>query len=286
MTTHEQVANPVTVDHGAVLVPLDGSDLGERALRPAAWLADRLGAGLHTVTVGMAANSPWYRGYAASLRQRWPRIVPHCYDEHGLVHGIDQVARSLHNCLVCMGTHGRSRTAAVAGSNFVDVARSHVEPLVAIGPRAIAPDPDTPRRIVACVDGTPTSEQILPLAAAWARRLDTSLGIVAVVEPTPPLPNHGERHDDGPLIDPGSYLAHLVERPEFDGLPFDAYVVTDALGLDQGLIDHLQSHPAMLVAATSHLRTSIDRAVHGSAVAKLVHACPVPVLIQPAIGGS
>src|SRR5207244_7813305 len=50
------------------------------------------------------------------------------------------------------------------------------------------PEPLSVRRIVACVDGSGPSEQVLPLAAAWARALGMSMTILTVIEDTlPPL---------------------------------------------------------------------------------------------------
>ena len=278
--------NLVPVDHRAVLVPLDGSGLSERALEPARWLAAQLGASMHTVIVGFVDDTRWYADYVRSLRRRWPQVTPHHVGELDVAVGIAETARALDGSLVCMGTHGRARTAALLGSTFTDVARSYPEPLVAIGPHAAVPDRDT-RRVVACVDGTATSERILTLAAQWAGRLGAKLDIVAVAEPRSPLSTYGERHRQGPFIDPTAYVTGLAQHPEVAGVGVEAHVAFDPLGPDEGLVDHLRDHPATLVATTSHLRTHLDRALHGSTAARIIHACPVPVLVQPAahLGG-
>lgn len=268
------------IDHRAVLVPLDGSTISEHALEPARWLAAHLGATMHTVIVGFVDDPRWYTAYIGSLRRRWPQLVPHFVPGLEVARGITDTAHDIDG-LVCMGTHGRSRTAAVVGSTFVDVARTHTEPLVAIGPEAQVPQRDA-RRVVACVDGTGTSERILPLAAGWARRFDATLDIVAVVEPLASLSTHGERHRQGPLLDPTAYVTELGRLPQLAGIEVESHVVFDPLGPDEGLVDHLAAHPATLVATTSRLRTRFDRALHGSTAARIVHASPVPVLVQPA----
>jgi nucleotide-binding universal stress UspA family protein len=76
------------------------------------------------------------------------------------------------------------------------------EPLIALGPAADNPgwsprprgwpEPLSVPRLVACVDGSATSEQILPLAAAWAAALDMSLTIITVIEDAPE-PTHPSR---------------------------------------------------------------------------------------------
>jgi nucleotide-binding universal stress UspA family protein len=271
----------VAVDHHAVLVPLDGTRLSEHALEPARWLAANLGATVHTVIVGYVDDPSWYTRYVTSLRNRWPQVVPHFVGDLDVAGGIVDTARALPHCLVCMGTRGRSRTAALLGSKFTDVARSRAEPLIAIGPNAATPERDA-RRVVACVDGTPTSEQILPLAAGWARLLAAHLDIVAVVEPPPPLPTHSERHHRSPFVDPAAYVTELAHRPALVGVNVEAHLAVDPLGPEQGLADHLRDHPAALVATTSHLRAHHGRALHGSTAARIIRSCPVPVLVQPA----
>jgi nucleotide-binding universal stress UspA family protein len=265
-----------------VLVPLDGSDLSEHALEPARWLAAQLGTEVHTVVVGFIDDRRWYESYLQSLRRRWPQIVPHYVGGFDAATGIAGVAGRLPRPIVCMGTHGRSRTAAMVGSTFTEVARTIREPIVAIGAHATAPGQDT-CRVVACIDGTPTSEQILPFAAGWALRLGAQLDIVAVVEPAAPLPTHAPHHRPSPLLDPTAYVSALAGRFEPCGVDAAGYVAFDPLGPEQGLADHLQARPAGLVATTSHLRTRFDRVVHGSAAARIIHTCPVPVLVQPAM---
>lgn len=269
------------VDHRAVLVPLDGSAISEHALEPARWLAAHLGATVHTVIVGFVDDVRWYTSYVRSLRQRWPQVTPHFVAGLDVPRGIADTASDVDG-LVCIGTHGRARTAAILGSTFVEVARALPEPLVAVGPRARVAPWDV-RRVVACVDGTAGSEQGLPLAAGWARRLDATLDVVMVVDPLAPLSTYGERHRRGPLLDPTAYVTALRDSPTVAGLDVDAHVVFDPLGPDQGLADHLAAHPAALVVVASRLRTRFDRALHGSATARIVHACPVPVLVQPAL---
>ena len=44
------VGMPHDTSYRAVVVPLDGSELAERALTPGAWLAERFGAELHLLS--------------------------------------------------------------------------------------------------------------------------------------------------------------------------------------------------------------------------------------------
>jgi nucleotide-binding universal stress UspA family protein len=286
MTSTPPLAAPtgglvVPTEHHTVLVPLDGSANTEHAIEPARWLAARIGAEVHTVVVGYIDDSGWYDSYLAAMERKWPEIVPHFVGDLDVPGSIVHTAQRLSGSLVCMGTHGRARSAALLGSTFTDVARNLPGPIVAIGPRATVPRHDE-HRVVACVDGTPPSERVLPLAAAWAAHLGAELDIVAVVEPAAPLPTHAERHRPEALLDPTAYLTALARRPDIEGVvDVSTHLMVDPLGPDQGLADYLRDRPATLVATASHLRTRFDRAIHGSTAARIIHGSPVPVLVHP-----
>ena len=58
--TREPAKLTVEVRYGAVLVPLDGSELAEHALNPAQRLADRFGAELHIVAADVQRDEAWW----------------------------------------------------------------------------------------------------------------------------------------------------------------------------------------------------------------------------------
>src|SRR5690606_25642580 len=116
-------------------------------------------------------------------------------------------------------------------------------PLVVVGPAidpgdgSPVPEPLAAPRVVACVDGSAASEQVLPVAASWARALDLSLSIVTVAEPIlePNRPGPWNRHH-GPDEDADAYIAR-VAAPWADAAPrVDARVVYDAVGPAEGLL--------------------------------------------------
>jgi nucleotide-binding universal stress UspA family protein len=58
-------------------------------------------------------------------------------------------------------------------------------------------------------------------------------------------------------------------------------VVYDPINPGDGLKDYLASHPAGLVAVTSHLRGRLAHAVLGSGAAQIVHVSTAPALVLP-----
>lgn len=283
-TPADSSAAPAGARYGAVLVPLDGSELAERALGPAAWLAQRFGADLHQVSAAVPRDERWwYEDYAVTLAARHPGSTLHLSDEHDVAGAIVATARDLEPCLVCMGTHGRARSAAIVGSTFAAVAARGAAPLLAVGPRAVAHTDEQAGRIVVCLDGGAMAEQALPLAAAWAHRLGLRLSLVTATDPI--LVSHEEAAADrryGPTGDPGGYLDAVAGRPVLAGLDVDTQVMWGLAFPHVGIGEALERHPAALVVATSHARHGMARAALGSETAKIVRRSPSPVLVQPA----
>lgn len=278
-------AMPTGADYTSVLVPLDGSELAERALGPACSLAARFGADLHIVAAGVGRDEAWwYHGYVDKVRERVPEATPHVSDDQDVAAAIAAAARATDPCLVCMATHGRSRTAAVVGSTFSAVAARSGAPLVAVGARVVAAGngalPED--RVDACLDGDLTAEQALPLAAAWARRLGLRVSLVTAADPVLVRSRLArDRTRYGPDGDPEGYLHDIARRPVFDGLTVDTQVLWGLSHPHISIGEHLDRHPATIVAATSHARSGLARAALGSEAARIIHRCPVPVLVQP-----
>jgi nucleotide-binding universal stress UspA family protein len=161
-------------------------------------------------------------------------------------------------------------------------------PVVALGPLADNPqwsrpprswpEPLSVPRLVALVSGTPTSEQVLPVAAAWAAALDMSLTIATVIEDAP-----ASLSASPPELDTAAFVDQLVAetRKAFPGLVVDGAVLRDPIGPASGIKTYLEQEPAGLVALTTHARTGLRRAVLGSVAADIVNGAPVPALVVP-----
>ncbi len=279
---------------GHVLVPLDGSEYALQAMPTARALARRLGAELHTVTVCRAGEADRLRAAAAAA------LEVDANDGHVVVVSegqpaevIDRRSSELGSCLVCMATQGRGRLGgALVGSVARSVLERSGEPMVALGPVADNPgwsprprswpEPLSTARIVACVDGSETSEQVLPVAAAWAQALRMSLTILTVVEDTPaPLREERVGRYRG-HADAAAYIDALVREQGDGAVEVDGVVVPDPIGAASGLRAHLDERPAGLVALTTHARSGLQRALLGAAAAGIVRASLAPCLVTPA----
>lgn len=283
------------VDVRNVLVPLDGSELALRAMPTARALAQRFDAELHTISVVADGDDTERVRALAAAALSVPRGDQRVsvLSEGDPADAIVRRAQSIGSCVVCLATHGRGR---LHGAFVGSVARALLQrsdiPVVALGPMAdnpgwsprplIWPEPLSLPRIVACVDGSPASEQVLPLAAAWALALDMSLTVLTVIEdaPTPIRPDYGHSRY-GAHADSQSYIEQLVQQlrthlPETDG-----EVVRDPISIASGVRAHLMHRPAGLLALTTHARSGMRRVLLGAEAASILHASNAPCLVAP-----
>lgn len=293
MEDSEAVVSGVQVDH--VLVPLDGSDFALRAVPTALELARRFEAELHTFS-STASNEELQRlagSIPASLRE-FPG-EKHVRVEIGgdPAEAITRRANELGSSVVCLTTRSRGRLdGAVMGSVARSVIQQSMGPVVALGPQADNPGWSPPPRnwpkplsvprIVACVDGSETSEEVLPIATAWAVALGMSLTILTVAANTP-APGRSDDHQSryGPGTGPDAYIEALVHRWN-EVLPAtDGEVVRDPISPARGVKAHLDKRPAGLVAVTTHARSGMDRVRFGAQAASIVRLSVVPCLVAP-----
>lgn len=283
---------PVRVKH--VLVPLDGSELAVQAIPTARVLADRFGAELQSVSVaGGDDKVDDLRSMAtAALDVDLESDRVWIVSAENAAEEIVRRAESLGSCLVCMTTRGRGRLhGAIVGSVARSVLQRSGEAIVALGPMADNPgwsprprswpEPLSAPRIVACVDGSDASEQVLPQAAAWAEALRMSLSILTVTDDQPPTVEPDSRSRYGAEGDVDVYIAELVQRWRAVVSEVDGVVVRDPIGLASGIRAHLDARPAGLVALSTHARSGLQRVRLGSAAATIIHASVAPCLVVP-----
>lgn len=294
MTTGPDAEATLNVKH--VLVPLDGSELALQAIPTATVLSARLGAQLHTIGVAPTREA------GEALRASTIAVLGDDFDadralivvEDNPADAIERRARELGTCLVCLTTRGRGRLAgAVLGSVARTLLHRLPDGIIALGPEADNPgwaprprdwpDPLSTPRIVVCVDGTSSAEQVLPTATAWARSLDMSLTILSIsTDRTLSFDPAGTANSDAaPGID--EYVAGLVERCRNDSpdLAIDGLVFRDPVSLKSGIRSYLDARPAGLVALATHARSGLDRAKFGASGANIVESSTAPCLVVP-----
>lgn len=295
--------------HGPILVPLDGSDLAERAVSVAAALARRAAAELLLVHVHMpiSANPIHVEGlpvideqmrslrrdheqaYLAGASQRLSGVGA----STALLDGPVAVALSEHAersgaRLIVMTTHGRGGfDRAWLGSVADELARISPVPLLLVRPEpGQAPDPL--RRILVPLDGSLLAEAILE-PAVWLARLepDAELVLLRVVPsavaatwvPDPALAaSIAAQELAGREQDAREYLEDVLRRLGASGLPVRTRLEV-AVSVPAAILEVAREERAEVVALATHGRSGVVRMALGSVADKVVRASRLPILL-------
>jgi nucleotide-binding universal stress UspA family protein len=263
-----------------IFVPVDGSEFSHRAVSVAERFADLAGAALHLFSVVTDEAEVMERSILlekiAVGRERAERSVVTGSDPAGAI--VNEVRKAT-GAAVCMATHGRGRSAALVGSVATRVVALGGDPIL-IGPRT-----DIDRAlggVVACVDETPESAALVPIALHWSELLRTHPVVIIVAEPVPPAVMIGPpRRRFGPDDDVDAYLDHLVAPWRWKGYEIETRALYDPISPADGVDAYLREHPALLAVVGSRARIGIKRVVFGSTSAQIVHRGAAPVLVVP-----
>ena len=267
-----------------VVVPLDGSALAASALGPSQALADATGAVLRLVTVlPMTLWEDRVRDARDHLDEQADRLGIERVEvavitDQGIPEAIVAESNTV-GAVVCMATHGRGGLGhAVLGSVAEAVLRHSQRPLLLVGPSVEAGPIDfTNGNLLVTVDGSKTSEVIVPAAAEWASLLHLRSWVVQVL----PAPI-------GVIVKPHDHDAEAAELRRIAGeLPdTEAPPQSELLhGSDPAafVLDYASRLPATLMAMATHGRTGLARVALGSVAMQVVHhsRCPILVVRSP-----
>lgn len=306
-----------------ILVPLDGSELSESALRVAIPYARWLGARLETITVfepplppSRTSGAPpldrrfdaemraAHVAYVDNLTRRLPELAPDLateatYREGPVAETIAGHAKETGASLIVMSTHGRSGPSRFWLGSVADrLTRIAETPLMLLRDHRQGHfDEAAPfGNVIVPIDGSPES----------LRAIDTALAVLGtgptyhllhVVTPMPLLPqapvqlmtSESESGGDAPDLlgtsrdSAALYLQRLAEKLR-DRIPRVVTRVEVHERPAEAIVDYAAGLDAPLVAMATHGRGAVGRLLLGSVTDKVVRAATVPVLIQPPAG--
>jgi nucleotide-binding universal stress UspA family protein len=174
--------------------------------------------------------------------------------------------------LVCMGTRGhRGIGELLLGSVAHHVVAHASVPVLLVGPK-VKEVPDTVRRLVACVDGSPQAQAALTVADRLRRRLGAELFLVEVVDPD--IGSPGDTFDSVEV----SRIAHQVDRGPHADVDFD---VLHGPHPAAAIVDYTKGIDATVLVVGTHGRTGVRSALLGSVAQAVVAASPLPTLVVP-----
>ena len=166
-----------------LIVPVDGSDASERAMRVALELVTHLDRCALLIMTAVRTGRPRSPRYWKPSSVKRPCLV--CAESSSktqfpLVQVIGHLAESISDATVCMATHGRGRIAApLLGSVATAVLRQSTTPVLLVGPHCETVWWHSPAKLVACwVDAG--SNALLAWSPQWADDLGAEFWLESV----------------------------------------------------------------------------------------------------------
>ena len=266
-----------------LIITVDESSDSERALPIAIGLAERIGipAELLSVVDSDVQSGPLRTHLLDLVRQSGPPVMSSEVTQARDVAGeIGRRIRSRTGAVVVMNSRGPRRTSGVLTESLAAELLADGLPIVIVGPRAIARPNDLP--VVACLDGSPESEQVIPFAAEWAMGLRVPLMLLIVARPLlDSLPLRSSA--DPSRFDPETILRRVdaSTRMQWPDIDVHSHLLSYPWNVADALTIYLDRNPAQLFAVATHLRNDWARLVHPSTTARIVHQLAAPILVVP-----
>ena len=291
----------------SILVPLDGSPLGERALAQAVPIAEQHGAKLILMHVAEPINPILLGGGApvrdsaldrtwrddarkyldkATARTRKRTTVPvECVLREGkIVPTLAAYATEAGVGLIVMCTHGRGGFERLWLGSVADGLIRHLPVpvlLVRAARRAAKSDATVApfERIVVALDGSPRAERALTEAMELVQSAPTALTLVNVVHPTSALASHSfpSRAEQEMCA---TYLEPLAARHRTATCEIAVETLAYA-NIGRAVLEIAKRHDAQLIALATQGLGGAERFIVGSVADKLIRTASVPVLVVP-----
>jgi nucleotide-binding universal stress UspA family protein len=278
--------------HGPILVPLDGSELAERAVSTAASLArsTRAGLVLAHVHAPLTADPIHVEGLPVLDAELHPlrRLHEQTYLERAkrrLAAGADvsvvvleggpvgaslvRHAAGIGARLIVMATHGRGGVErAWLGSVADDIVRQSPIPLLLLRPHPV-PSVVRVRRILVPVDGSALAEAILEPVLGLARLESEPELVLLTVIP-----------QESPGFQPAAHawLDGLVHRLDASGVRVRTRVER-ADSVAHAILDVARQEETDVLAVATHGRSGLVRLALGSVADELVRRSHMPILL-------
>ena len=294
------------LDHGPILVPLDGSELAEGALPYASALAAKLHTHLVLVTVWEGADTDlastfpslslevtesaerYFTDYLNGVKAKLPDAdrVRAIVRPGDAADEILKAAEETEARAIAIATHGRSGVSRwLYGSTAGRLLRRSHVPILAVGPKLLEkkrPSADI-RKIMVPLDGSKLAEQAVPIAGSLAKATGATVTLVRGVRwavqaypytlPDAYVPQVDEELEKGAK----EYLREqeqLIKEAKVE-----AFVVRGAIA--DGLLDFVDQQQIDLVVMTTHARSGLARAALGSTADRLLQGGAPVLLIRP-----
>lgn len=290
-----------------ILVPLDGSKVGEQILPYARFFAEALNIPVEMMTVidfaAFAAHLPTgelryldtivgggiknSKEYLQGAARTFAGIDVQCAVETGKPEDvIIEKAASEATTLIAMATHGRSGLSRwLLGSIAEKVLRGGTNPLLLVhaSEQGKSDGEATLQSIIVPLDGSELAEQVLPHVTALAKRMGLAIVLLRTYDirqtiSTYDLLPEWEALQTESKAEATSYLDSILVELQSQGLPSVSRVVVYEEAAEQ-IVKLARATPKSLIAMCTHGRSGVKRWALGSVTEKVVRHSGSPVLV-------
>jgi nucleotide-binding universal stress UspA family protein len=272
------------VSYEEILVPLDRTPVSELSLAQAQTMARHYTGTIKLLTVvPEAATSSGQDGETELyLQDVADDLASAGYSSEPMVRAgapattIGELAAKSGVDLVILSTHGRSRVSRwVASSVTLGVIHQTTAPLLVIRPTEDWRSTRTRfQHLLVALDGSPTSEEILPHVHELASKFSSEVTVLSAVE--------GSESDDYPKT-AASYLQQVCEALGKKGVAAKPLLVQGAP--DHAILEAARTERADLIMLVTHGRGGVERQATvklGSVADKLLQETPCPIFLVSA----
>ena len=276
-----------------VIAPQDGSGLAARSLPHAVAIARASGVGLllYSQLYPSEVDGDPERSERAEVLRSLADAITEVPVEVRVevaaspIAGLEALTLADEGALVCLSSHGRA--AERGGPALGSVAEAALGrlpgPVLLVGPTCEPDRVPTTGEVIACVDCSELSEEILEPAASWARRFGMDLRLLEVVPERWAASAAGDADADCAETPgcPRGYTERLAARLRTAGqtVRSDAVAAPDPSQPVPHIVAALRERGAGLAALSTHGRTGLRRLRIGSTAITLVRDSPCPVLV-------
>lgn len=286
-----------------VLVPLDGSELAERAIPYAKAIAKTKGSELILFTVSIASVEQLDRPMKAYLELNVKELQSQGIKASiAIAYGnvadeIVSFADKKKVDLIIISTHGYSGIKRwVLGSVARKVLYGTCVQVLLIKSKAPKASQVELKRLLLPLDGSPFAETPIPFIEELTKGTKTEIVLTTVCEP-PLVPSYGDRpinptwkkHRDKLWAETqkqaAEYLNKVKSKLEKRGMQIKAQVIPGDLGrVAESIMQTAQKEKINMITMTTHGRSGVSRWVYGGVANRIVEQSVQPVLlIRPSI---
>jgi nucleotide-binding universal stress UspA family protein len=279
---------------GTIVVPLDGSELSERALIYAAGIANKAEAPLLLLYVAdYGADEPAMAQGRDYLREIGNKLDGRVQFE--VVRGrpaaeIVKIAKEVGDAMIVMSTHGRGGLPKlIAGSVADEVVRTSEDPVLLVRADKEIPDALQLRTLLVPVDGSAASNKAIEYALELAKVFGSTVHLIRVVD-TPSvyalLSRNMETAVTGDVLEEivatmtkeaRDYLHVVSSKFEDEGISTKLVVLEGYPG--ETLVNYERRGLFDLVIMATAARRGLSRVVFGSVAERVLKLGKAPVIM-------